>query len=388
MAPADLTEDELCDLVRTVFDPKPGRDRALAVLCDVPRSPDSDRAAWRERRAIAVAWARTLASRRAALGLETVDLLVYPDVGSNNADLPVNLLRVPADVRARADLTLERLPEGCERVPTETALGEAQILLAPTEYSTTAPLKVLARRLRFRAATLPGFSRSMLPALRLDTAAVSRRVLAMKERLDAAESAQLELEASGAVHALTLDLRHRSAHASDGLIREPGMAANLPSGEAYIVPYEGERAGDSSRSAGTLAVEMRDEVVLFRIERNRVAEVVSRGPESRREAEALREEPACGNIAELGLGILGDFGITAVGSVLLDEKLGLHVAFGRSDHFGGMVGPKDFRDPSRVIHLDHVYVPSLQPAVHVRRVALRFPGGGEEDVMRDGRYVV
>ena len=35
----------------------------------------------------------------------------------------------------------------------------------------------------------------------------------------------------------------------------------------------------------------------------------------------------------------GLFSVTPIGVVLLDEKLGLHLAFGRSEHFGGQVGP-------------------------------------------------
>ena len=57
----------------------------------------------------------------------------------------------------------------------------------------------------------------------------------------------------------------------------------------------------------------------------------------------LDAEPAYGNIAELGIGVLGEWGVEAVGSTLLDEKLGLHIAFGRSDHFGGATAPASFR---------------------------------------------
>jgi len=54
--------------------------------------------------------------------------------------------------------------------------------------------------------------------------------------------------------------------------------------------------------------------------------------------------------------------------VLLDEKLGLHVAFGRSDHFGGRVGPTDFSSPAEVIHLDRIYIPATQPRIAVYSV--------------------
>jgi hypothetical protein len=373
MIPPLLTADELGDLVRTVFAPEPERDRRLAILCDVPRSDAGDTPAWRDRRAIALEWARLLADGREALGFETVRLAVYPDVGSNNADLPAQISPVPLDVESL---------DAAERkgVSTDKFLRKTQIVLALTERSATAPLKVLARRCGFRAATLPGFTHAMLPALRLDFEEVSRRTHEMWSHLDAAEAARLELHVGDERHVLDLDLRHREPHASDGLIREPGMAANLPSGEAYIVPYEGERIGQPSRSHGTLPVQLGDEVVVYRIEENRAVAVLSKGPASEREAEALRSEPAYGNVAELGLGVLASFGIQAVGVVLLDEKLGLHVAFGRSDHLGGVIAPSAFLDRARVVHVDRVYVPSAQPMIAVRRVVLIGEDGREDDV--------
>ena len=99
------------------------------------------------------------------------------------------------------------------------------------------------------------------------------------------------------------------------------------------------------------------------------------------------DEPAYANIAELGLGLLADYDVQPVGEILLDEKLGLHVAFGRSDHFGGSVGAGDFSAPDRVIHIDRVYIPEVQPRVRVVAVDLEMPGGGSQALMRDGRFV-
>jgi leucyl aminopeptidase (aminopeptidase T) len=218
--------------------------------------------------------------------------------------------------------------------------------------------------------------------LKLDFEEVDRRCRELKARLDASTAAQLEFFAGGKVHRLTLDLRHRSAIASGGLIREPGTAGNLPSGETYIVPYEGERAGDPSLSRGVLPLELEGELLWYRIEANRAVEVIGDGPRAAAERRELAAEPAYANLAELGLGILGDYGIRPIGELLLDEKLGLHLAFGRSDHFGGSVGVRDFSSPARAVHVDRVYIPEVQPQVQVRRVEL-VPAGL---LMRNGRY--
>ena len=57
--------------------------------------------------------------------------------------------------------------------------------------------------------------------------------------------------------------------------------------------------------------------------------------------------------------------------MLLDEKLGLHLAFGRSEHFGGQVGPSQFTRPEAVMHQDHVYLPEIQPRVIAAEVVLQ-----------------
>jgi hypothetical protein len=129
-------------------------------------------------------------------------------------------------------------------------------------------------------------------------------------------------------------------------------------------------------------------VVLFRVHKNRAVEVLSDGPVSVAQSELLQREPAYGNLAELGLGVLGDFGVEPVGEVLLDEKLGLHIAFGRSEHFGGQVGPGDFSRPEAVVHQDHVYIHAMQPRVEVALANLVGTGGKRTTLMREGRYVV
>ncbi len=383
----ELDAAELTALVSRVFQPR-AEDRAVAVLVDLPDDAVPDTPSWRARREIAAGWVDELRSARAELGLE-VEMILYRNVRRNNADLPSTAWRHGAGMLPASADDLE--PEAA--VPFDEILAERPLILAPTQFSATAPLKVSARRHGFRAATMPGFSPAMVPALRIDYTEVNRRVRLLKELLDRAESADLVFAVNpNADHAshltLHLDLRHRTAHASGGLLPEPGTAGNLPSGEAYIVPYEGEVSGDPSHSAGVLPVQHDDEVVLYRITANRAVSVAGGGPAAAAEAEHIAREPAYGNLAELGLGVLDDFGIEPIGEVLLDEKLGLHVAFGRSDHFGGRVGPGDFSAPEEVVHQDHVYVPALQPRVAIARASLTMADGTTFELMRDSRYVV
>ena len=378
-----LTAEELTNLVKRVFEPRV-EDKALAVIVDLPDDvvPDTER--WRERRVLAAGWVKELVGARSDHGLE-ISLFLYPNVHSNNADLPSSAWRwtdytIPDHIE---DMT------GQLEEPMENVLSSHQLVMAPTQFSTTAPLKMMAPRLGFRGATMPGFSSAMVPALRLDYTEINRRVRFLKDLLDDCVGAVFHFVVDDSTeYRLHLDLRHRKAHASGGLLLEPGAAGNLPSGETYIVPYEGELEGDPTASRGQMPVQFGEEVVIFEIENNRAHRISSTGPESEAEAARLVAEPARGNLAELGLGVLADFGIKPIGEVLLDEKLGLHLAFGRSEHFGGQVGPNDFSRPEAVMHQDHVYLPALQPKVSAASVVLERRGGENLDLIRNGDYVI
>jgi len=249
------------------------------------------------------------------------------------------------------------------------------MFLAPTQFSTTAPLKNAAKHYPFRGATMPGFNAAMLPALKLDYTVIGRRVKMLADLLEKATAADIVMEAEGRMHRLHLDLRYRKGHASGGLQQFVGEVGNLPSGEAYITPYEGERPGEPSESFGQLPVQFGDGMVVYEIERNRAVRVIGDSAAALRERALIEKEPAYSNIAELGLGILADFGVQPIGELLLDEKLGLHIAFGRSDHFGGAVGPAQFSSPEAVVHIDRVYLPSTQPKVKLQGLTLKLDSG-------------
>jgi len=358
-----LTSEELIELTGRVFRPRP-EDRALALLVDLPDSQVADDPGWADRRELIHQWKHMLDSGREKLGLEEVRLVLYRNVRRNNADLPVE-----AWVHAGGDLPGDADEVEGPSTSFDELFSSHTLVIAASEFSATAPLKLQARKYGFRAASMPGFTRSMIPALRLDYEEVDRRCRDLKAKLDDAHTAILRFEAGGAEQVLSLDLRHRQATASGGLLREPGTAGNLPSGETYIVPYEGELPGDPSRSEGTLPIQLEGELMVYRIAGNRIVGVLGDGPKAEEERREVAVEPAYANVAELGLGLLG-----------------LHVAFGRSDHFGGQVGAADFTSPDRVVHIDRVYIPEVQPAIHVRAVDLE-GDRGSVPLMRDGTYV-
>ena len=377
-----LTEKELVDLVGAVF-PRHEHDRELVILVDIPKDEKNDHPDWKQRRQLAFEWAKTLLAVQKKLKLEKISLVAYPDVGSNNADLPDTLYIVSDEL---PDLA-EDLPKIAKSISYQTLLAKTQLVMAPTEYSTTAPLKMAGRNYPFRAATMAGFSDKMIPALRLDYNEISRRVALITDKLTRAISAQVQFVVDqNRDCSISFDLRFRKGHNSSGRFPTLGTAGNLPSGEAYIVPYEGEN--EPTKTAGTIPVQFGQEIVFYQIEANRAVRVEGEGEARKREAERIIKEPAYANIAELGFGVLGDFGILPIGEVLLDEKLGFHIAFGRSDHFGGIVGPAQFSSPQAVVHIDRIYIPETQPRVLVKSVSLEYEDQSVEKIILDGKYTI
>lgn len=352
----------------------------LTFLVDLPDEILCDNEGWHDRRKIAVEWYGQLSANAHGTPFREINLCTYSNVGSNNNELPPFVRKV-SEVLGDASLAAGML------VPLDEILASSGIVIALTELSATAPLKMLARRFQFRGASMPGFLRSMLPTLSISYEDVHARVGQLKDRMDRAEAARVTLASNGNIYTSMYDLRFRNGHASSGLIRKSGLVANLPSGEAFITPYEGERSEEPSRTSGLLPVQFGEEIVVYRIDNNRALSVESQGPYSDLERAKLRDEPAYGNIAELGMGVLSDWGVQPVGSILLDEKCGLHIAFGRSEHFGGVTSPSSFKNPKNVVHIDRVYLPSLQPKISVEDVTFIY-AEREEKIMEKGKYLI
>jgi hypothetical protein len=369
-----ISADEWIRLLKAVF-PRLPQDKRLAFLIDLPNQPQDDSPDWKRRRELVVNWYKELQPLQSDLGLQ-VSLFAYASVDSNNADLPTAAFQV-----------IGSLPEFSSQLSGfsqafDKLFQTIQLFVAPTQFSTTAPLKIAAAKYGFRAATMPGFSPLMIPALRIDYERVNARCVLLKSKLDAAVGARVKFATDRQTYEMYFDLSHRSAHVSSGRFPQPGTAGNLPSGETYIVPYEGELS-EPSRTVGQLPVQFGEEIVVYDVRNNHAVAVVSSGRESEKQAVLLHHEPAYGNMAEFGFGVLADFGVKAVGEILLDEKLGFHIAFGRSDHFGGATGPSSFSSAKSVVHIDRIYVPQLQDQIRLVSIDLLYQERTERIIEND-----
>jgi len=353
-------------LLIDIFDPEPGE--VTTVMVDVPRPDCDDNPGWRARREMAERWRKALEELGAERGFTVTPILSFPATGGHNRNLP----------------SMGALGE------TEVDLAEtlqcSTLVIAMTEYSATAPLvKAVRANEKLRAASMPMVEPRMEEtALAADYQQVARRCRAIREVMQGAVLCDVCFSTG---HRCWFDLRDREPEADDGYLhrdKEGIRAINLPSGETFSVPYEGEKEGVPSWTAGTIPVVEDGETTLFHIADNRIRLVEGDGPSAERWAEFFAEDPARTNIAEVAFGVNDRAVVT--GNVLEDEKAGFHWAFGRSDHLGGVVGVDAFRSPETVVHQDIVY--ARGNPVQVVSATIIHPDGRRVAVIEGGEYVV
>jgi leucyl aminopeptidase (aminopeptidase T) len=351
-------------LLMDVFDPQPGEVVTFAV--DLPRDDVPDHEGWAARREMAERWRAAMSELAAERNFSVQPILGFEATGANNSDLPPN----------------GRL--GDEEVDLLETLKASTLVIAMTEFSATAPLANLSESEDdFRAASMPGVDERMeKTALAADYSRVAARCKAIFEVMEGADLCEV-LFSTG--HRCWFDLRHRSPEMDDGFLprgKEGDRIINLPSGETYVVPYEGEFEAVPSWTAGTIPVVEDEELVLFHVVANTVVVVEGDGPVAERFAAFFDADPARANIAEVAFGVNDRAEVT--GEVLEDEKAGFHWAFGRSDHLGGVVGVEDFTSPDSVIHQDIVYAEGNP--VQVERAVIVHKDGRRIPVIDEGEY--
>lgn len=356
---------DLEKLLTDVFQPEAGE--VVTVGCDVPRGGMEDRPEWADRRKMAREWLAAF-QRLGERGAFTVNpLLRYPATGAPNADLP------------------ERGMLGDDAVDLEEALLGSTLVALLTQFSATAPLSALAAQKEdFRAASMPGIERRMEgSALSADYTEVARRCQILFDLVSGADRVEVTFSTGDEC---TFDVRYRTPEMDDGFLprHKPGdRIINLPSGETFIVPYEGEREGEPSATSGRIPVDVGGERVVFVVRENRIQEVEGEGRQAERLREFFAVDPVRTNIAEVAFGCNDWAEVT--GNVLEDEKAGFHWAYGRSEHLGGTVGPSAFKNRDTVVHQDTVYAAG-NPIQAAEVVVVK--GKKRTTVLRDGKYIV
>jgi leucyl aminopeptidase (aminopeptidase T) len=169
---------------------------------------------------------------------------------------------------------------------------------------------------------------------------------------------------------LRFDTGGRKAHADDGLLHRPGAFGNLPAGEFFIAPMEGEAQGvlvaewsPTERLKKPMALWIRDGLL---------HEVEGTGPAADLLLRKVSENPDNANLAELGVGT--NPGASRPDNILEAEKIlgTVHVAFGDNHAFGGRV--------STPFHQDYV--------VFRASLTVEFASGRRREILREGEWAL
>jgi leucyl aminopeptidase (aminopeptidase T) len=291
------------------------------------------------------------------------EVLVITDAGTRAIGDRLRDAAAQAGADAVLAVMAERESDGTEPPPTiAAALEQANVFIAPTSRSlshTTARKRATDNGAR--GATMPGVTAEMLArVMAVDFDTMAKRSRAIAELLT--EGGVAHVTCPRGTH-LTLELEGREGIADDGDLTAAGAFGNLPCGEGFIAPLNGEGRIVASSLA---PVGISEEPAILTVHDGQLVSAQNGlGPDY---IERLQRHGDAGtNLAELGVGT--NDRATLTGNVLEDEKIlgTVHVAFGASAGIGGTV--------SVPIHLDVV----------VLEASLDIDG---RPVLEDGRFVL
>ena len=237
-------------------------------------------------------------------------------------------------------MLVEMLPRKTngEEPPPEVAwlMTQVDLVLCPTSKSLThTDSRRAASDQGVRVATLPGVTEEiMVRCMNADYHRIAARTARLCELMRSTSVVRVTAPAGTDV---TLPIAGRTPHASSGLFRERGQWGNLPTGEAYLAPLEGQSHGVVVVDGSMAGVGKVSEPLRIVVEDGYATEITG-GAAAEKLVDLLAPHGQDGrNVAEFGIGTNDRAIITGV--ILEDEKVmgTIHVAFGDNKSMGGRV---------------------------------------------------
>jgi leucyl aminopeptidase (aminopeptidase T) len=232
---------------------------------------------------------------------------------------------------------LPRATNGAE-APREIAelMKMVDVVLCPTSKSLThTDSRRGATAAGARVATLPGVTEEiMIRCMNADYPKIAERTFRLCDELE--ETSVVKVLAPSGTD-ITMPIKGRKAHASSGLFREKGLWGNLPTGEAYLAPLEGESQGVVVVDGSMASVGMIRQSIRIVVKDGYATEITG-GLEAKRFIELLEPHGKdARTVAEFGIGTNDKAILT--GEILEDEKVmgTIHIAFGDNKSMGGLV---------------------------------------------------
>jgi aminopeptidase len=232
---------------------------------------------------------------------------------------------------------LPRATNGAEPPPLVAQLmTHADVVLCPTSKSLThTDARRAASAAGARVGTLPGVTEDiMVRCMNADYERIAERTHRLCARM--ADTKLIRVRAPAGTD-VSLPVDGRQPHASTGLFRERGQWGNLPTGEAYLAPLEGQSNGVIVVDGSMAGVGVITQPIRVLVE-DGYAMDISGGREAEQLVALLEPHGRDGrNVAEFGIGTNDRARLSGV--ILEDEKVmgTIHIAFGDNKSMGGTV---------------------------------------------------
>ncbi|MFA5930555.1 MAG: hypothetical protein WC861_06760, partial [Candidatus Micrarchaeia archaeon] len=318
-----MATEHIARLIQNMLSPRRGE--RMLFITDYGSKPSASR---HSRDGLLSRWHAAASLLAEHTGFRVLPTVKYPEALSQNADLPPSASTLDGG-------RVDDLPG---------FIASADIVVAMTERSASAPLKNIAKKAaHLRVVSMPGVTSEMEPAMAADYSRIAERGSRLLSVVQAATGFEVSFDGAGVPRntRLFLDARASNWQLDAGICRMAGDFINFPSGELFTPLYEaatpeGRSLYGESQTKGIWPVySYKDRKVAFlHVEQNRVVRVQGDSAEAARIIEDIAQDERNANIAELGLGI-NDSARCAPGVPVLEaEKAGPHIAYGRSDHFG------------------------------------------------------
>ncbi len=365
-----MKTEEIARLLDTMVAPK--RDERMLFLADYPEGKMTEKQLGRQN--LLLRWYKAASRLAAEKGFSVLACALYRQTGKNNSDLPKT-------AATQGGGHVDNLPE---------LIASANIVIAMTEYSASAPLRNIAAKTgSLRVVSMPKVEQEMEMAMSADYKRIEERGRKLLAIVENATSFELTFDGAGIPRntKLFMDTRASNWQLDAGMCKKAGDFINFPSGELFTPPYEGvspegrTRFGDS-RTEGTWPVySPADKKVAFlKVEKNRIVRVQGDSLEAQRIIDDIADDENAANIAELGLGLNEKARSGEWVPILEKEKAGPHIAYGRNDHFGTpltMAGKVKAN-----VHIDYVYTRTTPITASVYAV---FPNGNRVLIAERGK---
>jgi aminopeptidase len=265
-------------------------------------------------------------------------------------------------------VTPEQLTRAREIVAANSADVPRIIIAMSNNSSSHTNYRKLACHAGARFASLPHFDPDMFgTSMDVDWKALAGRTARLVAAVNRAEWVNVECPNGTAMH---ICKRGRDAGGDDGLLTQPGCFGNLPAGEAYFAPLEGE-------SHGVMVIEWGptrklESPLTLTIADGRVLRIDGDEPLRAILEARFADNDACRNLAELGIGTNDK--ASRPDNVLEAEKIlgTIHLALGDNTGFGGVVAAP--------FHEDYVF---YRPTV-----TLVMEDGSEERILDNGKLML